>query len=162
MKSIFYALLFLNLSTVFAQPVSTATSDELIDKLSTPYSSTRSLRNLKPQPKSVDLVIQFEFDSAKLKPESKPLLDSLASALKSDRLKDMPFLVEGHTDAKGTFEYNQNLSLKRANSVVEYLAQQGISADRLQPQGKGFSELLMPDKPLAMENRRVRITSQPQ
>jgi hypothetical protein len=42
MKSIFYALLLINLTTVFAQPVSTATPDELIDKLSTHYSRTPS------------------------------------------------------------------------------------------------------------------------
>jgi outer membrane protein OmpA-like peptidoglycan-associated protein len=164
MKLLTALFLLFSAKILLAQAVSTATPEELIEKLSTPYSTSRSLtaRNLAPQAKSVDLVIQFEFDSAKLKNESKPLLDSLASALKSDRLKDMPFIVEGHTDAKGTESYNQNLSLKRANSVVEYMVQQGVEIDRLKPQGKGFSELLMPDRPYAMENRRVRITSQPQ
>ena len=146
---------------VHAQPVKSATSDELIEKLAVPYANTRSLtaRNLEPQPRSLDLVIQFEFDSAKLKSESKPLLDNLSTALKSDRLKSIQFKVEGHTDAKGTEAYNQALSLKRANAVVEYMTQQGIEAERLKAEGKGFAELLVPEKPLAMENRRVRIST---
>jgi outer membrane protein OmpA-like peptidoglycan-associated protein len=146
---------------VQAQPVKSATSEELIEKLAVPFANTRSLtaRNLEPQPRSLDLVIQFEFDSAKLKTESKPLLDNLSTALKSDRLKSIQFKVEGHTDAKGTEAYNQNLSLKRANAVVDYMTQQGIEADRLKAEGKGFAELLVPEKPLAMENRRVRISN---
>jgi len=144
-----------------AQPVKSATSEELIERLAVPFANTRSLtaRNLEPQPRSLDLVIQFEFDSAKLKTESKPLLDNLSTALKSDRLKSIQFKVEGHTDAKGTEAYNQNLSLKRANAVVDYMTQQGIEADRLKAEGKGFAELLVPEKPLAMENRRVRIST---
>jgi outer membrane protein OmpA-like peptidoglycan-associated protein len=146
---------------VQAQPVKSATSEELIEKLAVPFANTRSLtaRNLEPQPRSLDLVIQFEFDSAKLKSESKPLLDNLSTALKSDRLKSIQFKVEGHTDAKGTEAYNQALSLKRANAVVDYMTQQGIEADRLKAEGKGFAELLVPEKPLAMENRRVRIST---
>jgi outer membrane protein OmpA-like peptidoglycan-associated protein len=144
-----------------AQPIKSATSDELIEKLAVPFANTRSLtaRNLEPQPRSLDLVIQFEFDSAKLKPESKPLLNNLSMALKSERLKSIQFKVEGHTDAKGTEAYNQTLSLKRANAVVEYMTQQGIETERLKAEGKGFAELLIPEKPLAMENRRVRIST---
>jgi hypothetical protein len=41
----------------------------------------------------VDLLIQFEFDSSRLKPDSKPILDALVSALKNDKLKDTPFLI---------------------------------------------------------------------
>lgn len=161
MKHLF--ILFLSVLSCFAQaqPVKSATSDELIEKLAVPYANTRSLttRNLEPQPRSLDLVIQFEFDSAKLKTESKPLLDNLSTALKSDRLKSIQFKVEGHTDAKGTETYNQALSLKRAHAVVEYMTQQGIEAERLKAEGKGFAELLVPEKPLAMENRRVRIST---
>ena len=143
-----------------AQPISSATTDELIEKLRPATSTTRSIgRNLAPQTKSIDLVIQFEFNSTRLKPESKPLIDNLVSALKSEQLKNISFLVEGHTDAQGSYDYNQSLSLKRANSVVQYMTQQGIIQERLKAEGKGFSDLLLPEKPLAMENRRVRITA---
>ena len=161
-------LILLLLSAFFAmaqaQPLKSATTEELIEKLAEPYSNSRSLttRNLSLQPRSVDMIIQFEFDSSKIKTESKPILDSLAGALKNDRLKDMPFLVEGHTDANGTSEYNQALSVRRANAVVDYLTQRGIEAQRLKAEGKGFSELLLTDKPFAMENRRVRVSTIPQ
>jgi len=143
------------------RPVDSATVDELVDKLAPdPFVRSRSLgRNLAPAAKSIDLVIQFDFDSAKLQPTSKPLLDNLANAMKSDRLLQINFKIEGHTDAKGTESYNQTLSQKRADSVVSYMAEKGVDRSRLESIGKGFSDLLYTDKPHAMENRRVRITT---
>jgi outer membrane protein OmpA-like peptidoglycan-associated protein len=137
-----------------------ASVDQLVEQLAGPEQpKTRSLRNLKPEPRSIDLVIQFDFDSAKLQENSKPLLDNLVAAMKNDRLMSVRFKVEGHTDAKGSEAYNQNLSMRRAESVVTYMAEKGIEKERMEGIGKGFSDLLYPDKPQAMENRRVRITT---
>jgi outer membrane protein OmpA-like peptidoglycan-associated protein len=142
------------------QPMTAASVDQLVEKLAPePAVRTRGLRNLAPVNKSVDLVIQFDFDSAKLQSASKPLLDNLAAAMKTDRLMQVSFKVEGHTDAKGTEAYNQQLSQKRAEAVVSYMADQGIDRSRMESVGKGFSDLLYPDRPQAMENRRVRITT---
>ena len=168
MKNIFVCLaLFINLcaygqsAKTIDRPLDSATVDELVDKLAPdPFVRSRSLgRNLAPSAKSIDLVIQFDFDSAKLQPSSKPLLDNLANAMKSDRLLQINFKIEGHTDAKGTESYNQTLSQKRADSVVSYMAEKGVDRSRLESIGKGFSDLLYTDKPHAMENRRVRITT---
>lgn len=143
-----------------AQPMKNASVDQLVEQLAGPEQpKTRSLRNLKPEPRSIDLVIQFDFDSAKLQESSKPLLDNLVAAMKTDRLMNVRFKVEGHTDAKGSESYNQNLSMRRAESVVNYMAEKGIEKERMEGIGKGFSDLLYPDKPQAMENRRVRITT---
>ena len=143
-----------------AQPMKNASVDQLVEQLAGPEQpKTRSLRNLKPEPRSIDLVIQFDFDSAKLQENSKPLLDNLVAAMKNDRLMSVRFKVEGHTDAKGSEAYNQNLSMRRAESVVNYMAEKGIEKERMEGIGKGFSDLLYPDKPQAMENRRVRITT---
>ena len=143
-----------------AQPMKNASVDQLVEQLAGPEQpKTRSLRNLKPEPRSIDLVIQFDFDSAKLQESSKPLLDNLVAAMKNDRLMSVRFKVEGHTDAKGSEAYNQNLSMRRAESVVTYMAEKGIEKERMEGIGKGFSDLLYPDKPQAMENRRVRITT---
>ena len=143
-------------------PMRSATSEELIQKLepSSPTMRTRGMRNLTPEARekpNVDLSIQFEFDSAKLLPESRPLLDNLAKAINSDKLRGFTFVVEGHTDIIGSAEYNQRLSDQRALSVLAYLASKGVSKERLKALGKGSTELLMPDKPDAAENRRVRI-----
>jgi outer membrane protein OmpA-like peptidoglycan-associated protein len=159
MKIWMTAILIAWVTGAHAQPLGSATVDKLVEQLTPDAPKTRSLRNLTVAPKSVDLVIQFDFDSAKLQEASKPLLDNLASAMASDRLMSLKFSVQGHTDAKGTEAYNLALSQRRAQSVVEYLTSKGIDADRLTSIGKGFSELLYPDRPQAAENRRVKVTT---
>ena len=106
---------------------------------------------------SVELVIQFEFNSSTVLSSSKPLLDNLAKAVNSDQLRSFSFMIEGHTDAVGTPAYNLKLSDQRAVSVMKYLMTKGVSKDRLNTAGKGSTELLLPDKPDAAENRRVKI-----
>ena len=146
-------------------PIRNATANDLVEKLAPAEDQpkTRSLgnRNIIPQPKSIDLVFQFDLDSAKLKEPSKPLLDSLVEAMKSDRLATIKFKIEGHTDAQGSEQHNLKLSQSRADSVMAYLTSQGVDKERLTGEGKGFSELLLPEKPKAAENRRVKITTQP-
>jgi len=146
-------------------PIKSATANDLVEKLAPAEDQpkTRSLgnRNIIPQPKSIDLVIQFDLDSAKLKPDSKPLLSNLVEAMKNDRLAAIKFKVEGHTDAQGSEQHNLKLSQSRADSVMAYLTSQGVDKERLTGEGKGFSELLLPEKPKAAENRRVKITTQP-
>ena len=145
-----------------AQLVQQASKDDLIEKLTPPAPpATRSLRNIAPKPVNVDLSINFDFDSARLQASSKPLLDNLAQAMNSERLGALKFKVEGHTDAKGKADYNQELSSRRASAVQAYLIAQNVNADRLQAEGKGASDLLTPEKPLASENRRVRISLVP-
>jgi outer membrane protein OmpA-like peptidoglycan-associated protein len=146
-------------------PIKNATANDLVEKLASAgdQPKTRSLgsRNIIPQPKSIDLVIQFDLDSAKLKPDSMPLLSSLVEAMKNDRLAAIKFKVEGHTDAQGSEQHNLKLSQSRADSVMAYLTSQGVDKERLTREGKGFSDLLLPEKPKAAENRRVRITTLP-
>ena len=161
------ALLFLSTSA-FSQvqvPIKNATANDLVEKLAPAEDQpkTRSLgnRNIVPQPKSIDLVIQFDLDSAKLKPDSMPLLSSLVEAMKNDRLAAIKFKVEGHTDAQGSEQHNLKLSQSRADSVMAYLTSQGVDKERLAGEGKGFSELLLPEEPKAAENCRDRIVAQP-
>lgn len=161
MKSwlVLFAFAFCIFKASGQQPIKSATVDELVDKLAPPISATRSLRNLTPEPRKIDMMIQFEFGSSRLKGSSKPLLASVAGAMGAERIKDLRFRVEGHTDAVGKASYNQQLSERRAQSVVDFLSQRGIEKERLVAEGKGPSEPLLPDKPNAMENRRVRITT---
>lgn len=110
-------------------------------------------------PAALSLLIQFDFDSARVKPESLQALANLATALKSEDLKTARFAIEGHTDAKGRADYNQRLSQIRAEAVSSYLQGQGIASARLQSTGKGASELVNRADPSAAENRRVRIVN---
>lgn len=79
----------------------------------------------------VGALINFDFDSAEIRPVSYPLLDEFGKALKGGLL-DAVVTIAGHTDNKGTEEYNLKLSRQRADSVAKYLAtQHGISGHRL-------------------------------
>jgi outer membrane protein OmpA-like peptidoglycan-associated protein len=147
---------------LWAQPLSKASVADIEQQLAPTAAKTRSLngaRKLVPEVRSIDLVIQFDLGSAKLQENSKPLLDNLAQAMKGERLKEMKFKIEGHTDASGSASLNDKLSLERAQAVLQFIQQKQITPERLVAEGKGFRELLMPDKPQAMENRRVRITT---
>lgn len=82
--------------------------------------------------------IFFDFDKATLRPESYPELDRVVEALKKN--PDMNIQISGHTDAIGTKAYNQDLSMRRAKSVQEYLTNKGIDKDRLKLKGYGESK----------------------
>jgi len=144
-----------------AQPAGSASVDELVEKLSPAPPATRGLRNLVPEPRSIDLIVQFDFDSARIQAASIPLLDNLAGAMRSERLSSLRFRVEGHTDARGSAAYNLRLSQRRAEAVIAHLSAAGVDRARLAAEGRGASELLRPDQPNAVENRRVRVTTAP-
>jgi OOP family OmpA-OmpF porin len=81
------------------------------------------------------LKLLFDFDSAELRPESITELERLVKFM-----GDVPFakaLVEGHTDSKGSDEYNQKLSDRRAKSVFDYLTSRGVDPARLSSIGHG-------------------------
>ncbi len=107
---------------------------------------------------AIALSINFDFNSDKLSPQGLQVLDNLGLALKSERLKTMRFMMEGHSDSKGADDYNQKLSERRAVAAMEYLiARHGIDSKRLGFAGKGEREPLDPANPEAAMNRRVQI-----
>ena len=79
--------------------------------------------------------VNFEFDKATLTPNARSLLDQVVFALKE--APQIRVEVGGHTDARGSDAYNQELSGHRAQSVVDYLVGQGIASERLQAVGYG-------------------------
>lgn len=105
----------------------------------------------------LSLQIFFDFNSARVKPESQVSLARLAEALQSEALVKSRFLVEGHTDAKGNPGANLMLSWQRADAVSNYLVRKGVSKSRLQAIGKGSTELANALSPDSSENRRVKI-----
>ena len=111
-----------------------------------------------PSP-SLSLAIQFELNSAQVRPESGAVLGNLVAAMLSPELKGSRFLIEGHTDARGSAEANQRLSQERAEQVRLYLVALGVSPARLRAQGKGANEPVNALDPLAPENRRVRVVT---
>lgn len=80
--------------------------------------------------------IYFDFDSDVLQSESAPALEAIASTLKKN--SSLKIFVVGHTDNQGAYDYNLDLSKRRAQSVVAALtANHGIAADRLVAAGVG-------------------------
>jgi Tol biopolymer transport system component len=79
--------------------------------------------------------IYFETDSFRILPESEPELGQLVRFLKDN--SHLKVEIQGHTDNTGTPENNQVLSEKRARSVVDYLVEHGIAAERLGWAGYG-------------------------
>jgi len=152
------------------QAQTTPSAADMVEQLKTQPPRTRSLRNLTieaaaadsatpPAKPSLSLLIQFDFNSAKVKPESQQALSNLAQALQSRELLDSKFAVEGHTDAKGRADYNLKLSQQRADAVRTFLASNGVQESRLAAVGKGATELANAAEPQAAENRRVRIVN---
>ncbi|TNJ42546.1 OmpA family protein [Tamlana fucoidanivorans] len=85
-------------------------------------------------------VVYFKFDSFTLTNDSKQVLDALISILENH--KEVNLKINGHTDSRGTREYNQKLSETRANAVKDYLIGKGINDSRIESEGFGESQLL--------------------
>jgi outer membrane protein OmpA-like peptidoglycan-associated protein len=101
--------------------------------------------------------VTFDTSSYAIKPSFAPVLDQLAQTLQQN--PEVVASVVGHTDSTGSLQYNQTLSVNRAESVTGYLAQRGIAPQRLSATGMG------PNQPIAdnnteagrAANRRVEI-----
>jgi outer membrane protein W/outer membrane protein OmpA-like peptidoglycan-associated protein len=106
-------------------------------------------------PCDLTVQLQFKFNSAELTDDDKKILTESAENLR--RLNWISGVAEGHTDSTGPEAFNQQLSERRAQSVIDFLGSQGIGAARIRAVGFGES------KPIAdnatregrAENRRV-------
>ena len=131
---------------------------------------TRSIRLLADEPvalaaeavsaepaSALSLPVHFEFDSAAILPAAREQLDALA-----DGIKLLPqarrVVIEGHTDASGSEQYNDQLSLRRAEAVKRYLVQHhGLDARRMQATGLGERQPIVGLEPEAPDQRRVQF-----
>jgi outer membrane protein OmpA-like peptidoglycan-associated protein len=100
--------------------------------------------------------VNFAFNSAALpdSAQARSMIDMMAQLMKE--APDVKVRVEGHTDAKGSLEYNKILSERRALSVAQYLVKQGVEPSRLLLEGKGPTEPLTAN-PFDPANRRVQF-----
>lgn len=96
--------------------------------------------------------IFYDYDKADLRPESKTALNELIAVLHDN--PNVTIEMASHTDRWGSDAYNINLSERRAKSVVDYLVENGISRDRLQPHGYGKS------RPKTVNKRIARLYPQ--
>jgi outer membrane protein OmpA-like peptidoglycan-associated protein len=109
-----------------------------------------------PAASAFSLPVKFGFNSAEILPEAMPQLDAVAEGVKL--VPGARLVVEGHTDASGSDRYNAKLSLRRANSVKQYLVyRHRIDPNSLIVEGLGESAPINPANPFAPENRRVQF-----
>lgn len=79
--------------------------------------------------------LKFDFDRAELRSESRETLSLIAGILFTS--EDFAITITGHTDARGSDEYNQRLSERRARAVADYLIGAGLSSERFTVEGLG-------------------------
>jgi outer membrane protein OmpA-like peptidoglycan-associated protein len=101
--------------------------------------------------------VSFATGSAALEPRLRPVLDAFASGL--GQQPGMRVRIVGHTDSTGTDAINDPLSLRRAQSVRDYLADRGVAAERIETFGRGAREPVASNDSAEgrAQNRRVEI-----
>jgi adhesin transport system outer membrane protein len=103
----------------------------------------------------------FDFDKSELKPEGRKSIEMLLDGLEVKNVSAA--IAIGHTDSKGSDDYNMALSNRRAESVKAFMVSKGVAADKISTEGKGESEPVASNETDAgrAKNRRVeiRITS---
>ena len=149
-----------------AEPAVSSAEGKFVDSLRN--RSTRSLSLgereqiasiAKDKPK-IDLEITFDYNSANISAKAQPAVQALGKALSSADLKGSTFVVAGHTDAKGSEAYNQDLSERRADSIKRYLVEKfGMAGNDLVTVGYGKSKPKDPNAPMDPSNRRVQVVN---
>ena len=150
--------------------IADASPEQLVDALTPKFAATRGLL-VEASPvavnrfgdelaATVNLAVEFEFNSATLTPQAEKLLAVLGEALGKPELSGYRFLVGGHTDAVGSDAFNLDLSARRAEATRAFLRKNhAVSDDRLVVRAFGETALLVPDAPDDGRNRRVEIST---
>lgn len=108
-------------------------------------------------PRALSLPVKFEFDSFAILPQAREQLDALAEGIKL-LPPEQRLVIEGHTDAVGSEDYNRQLSQRRAAAVKHYLVQQhGIDPRRMRDMGVGERQPIDGLDANAPDNRRVQF-----
>ena len=119
-------------------------------------------RKPKPQPEPQPNILQdafdnlnFDFGKATIRESSFSSLDKLAQTLID--AKNWKLDITGHTDDKGSDEYNLKLSQNRANAVKDYLVKKGVNAETITAQGFGESKPIVPNDNDSNRERNRRV-----
>ncbi len=147
-------------------PAVQAKEDSFVDSLRN--RATRSLSlgereqiaDLSATKRKIDFEVQFDYNSAKVRKASLPMVEELGKALSDPALKDSTFVIAGYTDAIGSEPFNQDLSERRADAIKRYLTDKfGIAGADLVTVGYGKTKLTDPSAPTSPVNRRVQVVN---
>ena len=104
-----------------------------------------------------DLRVSFVTGSTELTDAGRRSADTFIAALSSPSLAGKKFRIEGHTDSVGSRDFNVDLSKRRAQAVVDYLAAKGADRSRFAVTGYGFDKPIAGLDASAGANRRVEV-----
>ncbi|GBD97113.1 MAG TPA: peptidoglycan-associated lipoprotein Pal [Nitrospirae bacterium] len=90
---------------------------------------TESAISAEEKAKSIFRDVMFDYDKYDIRPDARPVLDSVAAFLNENN--EINIVIEGHCDARGTNEYNLALGEKRAKAAKNYLVSRGVSPTRI-------------------------------
>ncbi|MEA1912825.1 MAG: OmpA family protein [candidate division WOR-3 bacterium] len=130
----------------------------IIKEGETTIKNIKMIEKLEEKKKLVLRGIHFATGKTTIPPDGYPILDKVVSVLKAN--KNVKVEISGHTDSVGSASYNLRLSDGRAQSVRQYLIQQGIDSSRLVARGYGESKPIAPNttREGRAENRRIEFT----
>lgn len=120
-----------------------------------PAAPKQAPQKMLPQKINFSADALFDFDKADLRPAGKTMLDDLTRVLQGAAYEVI--LAIGHADRIGSAPYNQKLSVRRAETVKEYLVGKGIAPNRVYAEGKGETQPLTKPADCRMQNRKALI-----
>ena len=111
-----------------------------------------------PKPELLAVMVNFDYDSDVVKSDMEARLDALIGLLVEDATITID--IGGHASAEGTDDYNEDLSMRRAVVVRDYMAENGVDATRMTVMGHGEQQPLVPNDSEAnrQANRRAMVT----
>jgi OOP family OmpA-OmpF porin len=124
-------------------------------KAAAPAAPKPAPEKLLPQKINFSADTLFDFDKADLRPEGRSVLDDLTLVLQGATYEVI--LAIGHADRIGSAQYNQKLSVRRAEAVKKYLVDKGIAPNRIYAEGKGETQPLTKPTDCRMKNRKALI-----
>jgi OmpA-OmpF porin, OOP family len=144
--------------TVTAASLRQMAAASLTDPSRASRTNRAPLSDLLEKQAQITIAIQFDYNSARIRPASFQAVGLMADSLYHPYLQGYRFLVVGHTDGTGSREYNLKLSQQRADAIRAALINPfGIAPARIEAVGLGEEQLLKPADPAAADNRRVQL-----
>jgi len=115
-------------TSLLAACSSTSTQEEPVEEPAASEAEAEEAPQPEPAP-AIETVFYFDFDRSTLKPDARAALTVHAERIKENRSR---VRVEGHTDERGSREYNMGLGERRAKAVRDFLVLQGVSSSRIE------------------------------
>jgi outer membrane protein OmpA-like peptidoglycan-associated protein len=118
---------------------------------------SEGLRKKCSLPQTAENSPQFDFDEATLRPRGEGILDSIATCVTTGSLKGEGVTITGHTDPRGSTEYNLSLGMQRANAARDYLAGKGVASSEMTVTSRGEQDAAGQTESEFQLDRRVEI-----